>query len=153
MIEARQQDEWATELLNGTVTALKNVVPISPKVAQPEWLDNELELTYGVLIGFTGDMKGNLVVRGSLDTFGNIGQEMFGMPLQDEMLQSFTGEFGNMLAGSLATLISLKGLETDITAPTVLRGNSVLSGYEQSILLSVVYEAAGQLDIFLMLKQ
>lgn len=148
----KDQGPLANELLNGTVTALKNVVPLSPKVTQPRILKNELKMTYGVLIGFTGDLKGNLVIRGEEETFGSLGQEMFGFPLQDEMLQSFTGEFGNMIAGSLATLISLKGWETDITAPTVMQGCSILGGYEKSILLSVIYETAGQLDIFLMLK-
>jgi len=148
-----EDSQWVTELLNGTITALKNVVPIKPKIAPPEIQDTDLELSYGVLIGFTGDLKGNLVIRGDLQTFGAIGQEMFGMPLQDEMLRSFTGEFGNMLAGSLATLVSLKGWETDITAPTIVQGQSTLSGYEKSIKLPIVYDQLGNLDIFLMMKQ
>ncbi|WLV24850.1 chemotaxis protein CheX [Aciduricibacillus chroicocephali] len=149
----RDQEPWTTELLNMTVTALKNVVPLSPKVTPPKVLRSELEMTYGVLIGFTGDLKGNLVIRGDVNTFGNLGQVMFGMPLQDEMLQSFTGELGNMLAGSMATLVSLEGRATDITAPTVMQGSSILAGYEQSIMLSVHYEMVGKLDIFLMLKE
>lgn len=149
----KNQEPWTTALLNMTVTALKNVVPLSPKVMPPKLLTSELEMTYGVLIGFTGDLKGNLVIRGDVDTFSNLGQVMFGMPLQDEMLQSFTGELGNMLAGSMATLISLEGRATDITAPTTMQGNSILAGYEQSVILSAHYETVGNLDLILMLKQ
>ena len=149
----KNQEPWATELLNGTVTSFKNLVPLSPTVSRTDWLHSELEMTYGVLIGVTGDLKGNLVIRSEADVFGILGEVMFGMPLEGDMLQSFTGEFGNMMAGSLATLISLKGWTTDITAPTVMRGHSILSGFEQSIQLTIEYEKVGAIDIFLMLKR
>lgn len=139
------------ELLHGTMAALKVVVPVPPVIERAELQDCPLELNYGVLIGFAGDVRGNLVIRGSEEAFGKLGEIMFGMPLEGEMLLSFTGEFANMLAGSMATFISHKGLETDITAPTVLRGHTFLAGYEESVRLPIFYKNIGTLDINLML--
>ena len=51
-----------------------------------------------MLIGITGDVKGLLVLEGNEIVFGGIGEAMFGMPLEGEMLGSFSGELGNMIA-------------------------------------------------------
>jgi len=151
-LSVEKRGDLAEELLNGTMAALKVVVPVPLMVDQIEEQTSHLELTYGVLIGFAGDIKGNLVIKGDREVFSKLGEKMFGMPLEGEMLLSFSGEFGNMLAGSLATFISHKGFETDITAPTVLQGNTYLSGHEKSICLPIRYDDIGKLDIYLMLK-
>lgn len=145
--------KFLTELLNGVIASLKMIVPSHPKVKKPRLLKEDLSLQYGVLIGYAGDVKGNLIVRGVPTVFSKIGEKMFGMPLEGEMLRSFTGEFGNMLGGSLATMMSHQGIESDITAPTILQGESTLSGFDQSIILSVSYEELGEIDIVVMMNQ
>ena len=145
--------KFLTELLNGVIASLKMIVPSHPKVKKPTLLNEDLSLQYGVLIGYAGDVKGNLIVRGIPEVFATIGEKMFGMPVEGDMLRSFTGEFGNMLGGSLATMMSHQGIESDITAPTILQGESTLSGFDQSILLSVSYEELGEIDIVVMIKQ
>src|SRR5699024_12443098 len=113
--------KYLTELLNGVIASLKMIVPSDPKVKKPRLLKEDLSLQYGVLIGYAGDVKGNLIVRGVPTVFSKIGEKMFGMPLEGELLRSFTGEFGNMLGGSLATVMSTQGMESDITLPSLLQ--------------------------------
>lgn len=87
-----------------------------------------LQLQFGVLIGITGDVKGKLILSGQTDVFSIIGETMFGTTIENDMLTSFSGELGNMIAGGLATNIVNKGLTTDITYPTILKGDTAISG-------------------------
>src|SRR5699024_374949 len=139
--------KFLTELLNGVIASLKMIVPSHPRVKKPRLLKEDLSLQYGVLIGYAGDVKGNLIVRGLPTVFSKIGEKMFGMRLEGEMLRSLTGECGTMLGASLATIMSHQGIESDITAPTNLQGESTLSGCDQSIILSVSYAELGEIDI------
>lgn len=45
---------------------------------------------------------------------------MFGIPMTGVLLESFIGEFANMLTGNLATLLSNHSLTTDISPPKFL---------------------------------
>lgn len=139
------------ELLNGVLFSLKAVVPIQHEVNKPQTLQQPLLINYGVLIGFLGDINGKLLLKGHQSIFGSIGEAMFGMAVEGEMLTSFTGELGNMIAGSLSTNISEKGIKTDITSPTVMDGETKLSGYQKAISLVVNFDGLGTMDIQLLL--
>lgn len=108
------------ELLNGTYTALKSIVPLQHDMMKPQLLGNTLQVE-------------------------------FGMPVEEEMLASFSGELGNMLAGGLSTNIVQNGIKTDITSPTIMQGSTTLSGYERAIHMRAVFEAKGVLNIYLLL--
>lgn len=145
--------ENITHVLNGTIEAVKGVIPIPLVVGKPSLLTEPLTQTeIGVLIGMVGHVRGRLVIEGEAKTFGGIGEAMFGMALEGEMLQSFTGELGNMLAGNLCTIVAQKGLEIDITPPTVMVGASKLYGFERALRVPVAIEGKGELHIILMLE-
>lgn len=143
--------EIITYLLNGTMASIKNVVPIPHRASKPTLQQDSLKLQYGVLIGITGDIKGNLVLTSEIDVFQKIGETMFGMPLGPEMLTSFSGELANMIAGGLSTNMAQYGVKTDISAPTIIEGTTTLSGYRNVISLPLHFEAIGELTIFLLL--
>ncbi len=107
----------------------------------------------GVLIGMTGDIRGRLIIDGNEETFGKIGEGMFGIMVEGEMLESFAGELGNMIAGSLSTFISQKGLEMDITPPTVLVGQTKIYGFNRAYRLPITVHGAGTIMILLMIEQ
>ena len=46
------------------------------------------------------------MIEGTNGCMSKIGESMFGMPLEGEMLESFAAEFGNMLAGNIATSLA-----------------------------------------------
>lgn len=150
-IAATDRNRTITVLLNGTNSTLQSIVPIPYQMSKPSLLGNSLHLEFGVLIGITGDIKGRLVLAGDPAVFRSIGESMFGMPVADEMLSSFSGELGNMLAGGIATTIVEHDVTTDITAPTIMQGNTTLSGYEKSIRLTATFEGSGDLGIYLLI--
>lgn len=138
-------------LLNGTYTSLKAIVPIKQELKKPSLLGKSLQLNFGVLIGITGDIKGKIILSADTHIFSSVGEAMFGMPLEGEMLASFSGELGNMIAGSLSTIIADNGIKTDITAPTIMKGDTTLTGYERAIQMTVILENIGELKIYLLL--
>lgn len=141
-----------TDLLNATYKSLKSIVPVHYEMSKPRLLGKSLELQFGVLIGVTGDIKGRLILAGHREVFGAIGESMFGMPLDGEMLSSFSGELGNMIAGGISTTIVENDLKTDITAPTIMEGNTRLSGYENAIQVTAEFENIGGMNIYLLLN-
>jgi len=127
-----------TEVLNGTIESVQSIIPFDVTIYSPSLIEAPLVQTeLGVLIGMTGDMKGRLVIEGNHQTFGRIGQKMFGMPIEGEMLESFTGELANMIAGNLATVVAQKEVSIDITPPTVIVGSTKLYGFEKAFRVPV----------------
>lgn len=146
--------EKVTSVLNGTIESVKGVIPLTLDVEKPTIMSQPLEQTeIGVLIGMTGDVRGRIVIESTESTFGAIGEVMFGMALEGEMLQSFTGELGNMIAGNLSTKISEQGINMDITPPTVMVGNSKLYGFERAFRVPIIIEDKGQVQIILMVEE
>ena len=135
-------------ILNGTIYALKTILPMNINIASPSiTTEPYTQLEMGVLIGLVGDIKGRVIIDGSPSTFGNIGSSMFGMPLEGEMLESFTGEFGNMIAGNLCTHAGQSQLELDITPPTVMVGNTKLYGFQHAFSLPASIDGVGNITI------
>jgi chemotaxis protein CheX len=81
-------------LLSECEEALKNVLPLNFQVEKNIFPNSYIEINIGVLIGFTGEVKGKLILIGSIPVFSYIGELMFGMPLEGELLESFIGGLG-----------------------------------------------------------
>lgn len=145
-----QRNILIRDLLNGTYQSIEHVIPLESKMNKPNRIESFISIEYGVLIGITGDIKGKLVLTGTKPMFASIGLAMFQMPVEGEMLTSFSGELGNMIAGNLSTNIDGQGYKIDITHPSILEGNSRISGFKQAIQLKLNIETAGELDIFLL---
>ncbi|MBS4173222.1 chemotaxis protein CheX [Bacillus sp. FJAT-49736] len=142
-----------TDVLNGTIESIKAVLPIRVDIRQPQLFNSPFnQHTIGVLIGITGDIKGRIVIDGEEEVFSKIGEVMFGMPLIGEMLESFAGELGNMIAGNMSTQIASNGLLVDITPPTVIVGHSKIFGFSKAIRLPIQIEQVGELNIILMIE-
>lgn len=142
-----------TSVLNGTIQAVKTIIPLNLEMSKP-LLINEPFLQHGisVLIGMTGDVRGRLIIEGNSDAIGRIGETMFGMTLEGEMLESFAAELGNMIAGNLATLLTIDNIVMDISPPTVLIGETKMYGFEKAIHLPITIEADHTIHIILMIE-
>ena len=137
-------------ILNGTIHSLKTILPMPITIGSPTMsVEPYIQQEMGVLIGIIGDLKARIIIDGSPTIFGNIGGAMFGMPLEGEMLESFTGEFGNMIAGNLCTHVGEQNLELDITPPTVMVGNTKLYGFQQAFRLPATIETVGDITVLL----
>lgn len=151
VISTKQRSGAITHLLNGTLSSLKTVVPMQFEIRKPKLIEKNFRLTFGVFIGITGDIKGKLVLSSSSELFGSIGELMFGMSLEVEMLNSFSGELGNMIAGGLSTNIAEKDININITAPTIMTGDTTLSGYKEGVEVTTIFEADKEMKLFLLM--
>ena len=141
-------------ILNGTIQALKTIIPLEVTMGAPAMTTEPYEQQeMGVLIGIVGDLKGRIILDSTPASFSNIGNMMFGRPLEGEMLESFTGEFGNMMAGNLCTQVGQNGLELDITPPTVMVGHTKLYGFQKAFQLKVTIATVGEITILLTIDE
>lgn len=146
-------NEHVTIMLNSAIDSLKTVLPIPVAVDQPTLVTAPFnQETMSVLIGVTGNIRGRILFDGNEELFSQVGAAMFGMPISNDMLDSFAGELGNMIAGNLSTFVSQKGLTIDITPPTVIVGDTKLYGFDKALRLPVKLEDIGTLTVVLMLE-
>lgn len=139
-----------TGILNSMVESIKLVIPLEVTVDKPSLLKEPFKQNdIGVLIAFTGDIHGRLMIDANKLTISNLGELMFGMAIEGEMLESFAGELSNMIAGNLATILTRHKIELDITPPTVIAGSSKIYGFERGFRLPVGVAEAGQLSVVL----
>lgn len=141
------------DVLHRTIESVQTVIPLPAEAGKPALLEvRETALSFGVLIGITGYLRGRLIIHGEQSVFSSIAETMYGMLLDEEMLASFTAELGNMIAGHLATALSAQAVEIDITPPTVLTGDVHMHGTSQALSLPVEIEKAGNISILFMLE-
>jgi chemotaxis protein CheX len=143
-----------TDLIESTIESVQSVVPL-PVTASPACLWNESVLKHElcVAIGITGDIIGKMLIDGPQAAFSKLGECMFGMALEGEMLQSFVGEVANMLAGNMCTVISQRGRSIDITPPRVSIGEVPTEEYTQGVAVPFTIEGVGELHIVLLRKE
>nr|WP_236587652.1 chemotaxis protein CheX [Tumebacillus amylolyticus] len=106
-----------------------------------------------VLIGVTGDLRGRFLLVAEDGVFSSVAESMYGMSLSGEMLSSFVGEIGNIVAGTMATKLSLRKFRVDITPPTVLSGTTNISGFKSAIQVPLEAGDRGLLTLLLIFEE
>lgn len=148
-----ESQEKVTGLIDGIMDSIRQVIPVPATFGHAAVLEGAaVQSEIGVLVGFTGDSYGRIVIQGSGEAFGGLGGAMFGMPLEGELLHSFIGELANMIAGNTSTQLFNKGRKIDITPPTVMVGKLQIYGFEQGITLPVALADIGELSIVLTIQ-
>jgi chemotaxis protein CheX len=143
-----------TNILNSTIDSVRTVIPSEISIENPVLYSSaSVSSSLSVLIGMTGEVQGRLIIEGDPTIFGAISELMFGMQLEGEMLESFTCELGNMIAGNLATHASQRRVTMDITPPTLLIGQTTIKGFSQAVAVPVNIAEKGKLNIILMIEQ
>ena len=128
------------QILNSMIQSLTAVIPVQFEVLAPSITAEPYEQKeLSVLIGFHGDIRGRLIIDTREETISQIGEAMFGMKIEGEMIESFTGELGNMVAGNLCTLLEKEKLSLDISPPTVLTGETKFFGFKQAFKLPLEF--------------
>ncbi|MDP4091415.1 MAG: chemotaxis protein CheX [Bacillota bacterium] len=93
-----------------------------------------------VLIGLTGEIKGNVVISLAKSLACKIASAMMcGMPVPelDELAKSAIAEMCNMILGHTANLFSINGMNIDITPPTVLTGENMEFSPSKTVIVCV----------------
>lgn len=131
------KDKELLHLVNGTISSLKTLLPLHNEFEPVHVINKYGSIQFGTMVSFTGDIEAELILHGDSGVFSQIGQHMFGMPIEGELLDSFTGEFGNMVAGNLSTLIVEQGFQTDISTPTLINETTKLVGKAIHIIVKI----------------
>lgn len=143
-----------TYFLHEVRKAANNVIPLPHTAGETSVFEAPIiQPEIGVLIGITGHLHGRLLLESSSQVFSSIGNEMFGMPLKGDMLESFAGELGNMIGGNISTGVSTSGILIDITPPIVLVGQTKISGFSKAHSIPLQIERAGELRIIYILEE
>lgn len=128
-------------ILNSTIQSLTAVIPVNFKVLSPSLTTQPYEQKeLSVLISLIGDLRGRLIIDTNEETISHIGEAMFGMKIESAMIESFTGELGNMVAGNLCTVLEKNSLTLDISPPTVLTGETKFYGFQKAFNLPLRFE-------------
>jgi len=139
------------DIHKSTIESIKQILPIPYKNITKPVVHTELTCQFGVLVGITGSIKGKILYKADADFFSFVGEIMFGMAVEGEMLKSFAGELGNMISGGLCTDAFSKGMTIDITAPIIMEGSMALSGFKEAIEIELTFQNSKKLTIGLMI--
>ena len=99
-----------------------------------------------IIVGFTKQIRGNVVYNMSEDTAKYIASTMMmGMPVEnfDEMAQSAVSEMSNMLTANAATNLAAMGLEVDISTPSLSVGADFQVKISNEKYLTVTMDVSG----------
>lgn len=140
------------KLVNPFVDAFTSVMPQmgfpEPKRAKLYVREkNAVSRGVAVVVGFTKQIRGNVVYNMSVDTAKSIASTMMmGMPIADfdTMAQSAISELSNMLTANAATNITGMGLEVDISTPSLSIGESFQIKISDTQYLTVEMDLGGQ---------
>lgn len=144
---------YVTDLLNSTLSAIQAVIPARIMHSSPALIERSfMQSDKSVLIGITGEIPGRLILDGHHATFSNLAQTMYGMALEGDMLDSFVGEIGNMVAGNAVSELSMKGVSVNISPPTVFVGETKITGFEQGIQVPLELRDVGAMNVVLIVE-
>lgn len=142
--------------LMASTKVLKDMCFIEAKIAKPYIKDPVfLENTLVIFIGITGVMRGQVMIAFEDHVACDIASKMIMMPVteMDELAKSAICELGNMILGNTATIFSTKGIDIDITPPTVGNGTMKFSNnYAQNICVPLEYEGNKKIEINIAMK-
>jgi len=97
-----------------------------------------------IMIGITGDLKGNVAINLDEQVAKRIASNMMGgMPVEtlNEIAISAVSELGNMIMGRVSTFFSHRNIAIDITPPTLLRGEKLEINYSTFPLLTICFSS------------
>lgn len=143
--------EHINPFLIASTKILKDMCFVDSKIGKPYIKNTEFtEDTLVILIGITGEIRGQVMIAFSNEVACNIASKMIMMPVSqlDELSNSAICELGNMILGNTATIFSTQGIEIDITPPTLCMGNvSFSNNYTQNICIPLIYEDGKIIEI------
>lgn len=143
--------EHINPFLMASVKILKDVCQIDATMGKPCVRSTEFtEDSLIIMIGVTGEMKGQVLINFSNPVACDIASKMTMMPITelDELGSSAICELGNMILGHAATIFSTKGIEIDITPPTTCKGNVTFNtAYSANICVPLIYEGDKMIEI------
>lgn len=121
--------EYINPFIEASQTVLKQIASLDAKLGKV-YLKTSPYRSEDIIImvGLTGKLRGQAIFSMSRDFGMKIASSMMmGMPVAefDEMSKSAISELANMIMGNAATLLYNRGINIDITPPSLLMGENM----------------------------
>lgn len=121
--------EYINPFIGAAQKLLRDVCQLETRLQKPYLKEAMYEGdVLAVIIGITGNIKGQVILSLNITTACNIASKMMmGMQVDElnDMAKSAISELSNMILGNAATVLSQKGLSVDITPPSVCLGKDM----------------------------
>lgn len=134
--------DFVNPFLISATKILKDMCFIDAKIGKPYVKDNIDHDSVIIMLGITGQLRGQVVISLNQTAACDIASKMVMMPVSeiDELSGSAICELGNMILGNAATVFSTKGLSIDITPPSLCIGKMAFMNASKSICIPLSYE-------------
>lgn len=149
--------EYINPFLMSASSIMKDMCQLDVKVGKPYIKTTEFaEESVIIMIGITGEIRGQVIIAFSLPVACDIASKMIMMQVTEmnELSMSAISELGNMILGNAATIFSTKGIGIDITPPTLCRGSlSITTSYAKNICVPLCYDDGKYVELDIALRQ
>lgn len=137
-------------LLDGLTNAFNEILPNQVIINPPTLFQQPHAcIHYCVLVGMVGDLKARIIIDADELIYSKLCQSLYGFQLDGELLESFVGEFGNMVAGKTCVFSTNDTLNLDITTPTVMIGETQIAIVKHTFALPISISNIGDLKLLL----
>lgn len=148
--------EHINPFLIAATKVLKDMCFVDVSIGKPYVKTTEFtEDTLVIMIGVTGEMRGQVMIALENHIALDIASKMMMMPVMvmDDLSTSAISELGNMILGNTATVFSTKGIGIDITPPTLCTGNVTFSNnYSKNLCIPLSYDGDKVIEFNVSLK-
>ncbi len=134
--------DFVNPFLISATKILKDMCFVDTKIGKPYIRDNIDNDSVIIMLGITGQLRGQVVILLNQLAACDIASRMIMMPVSeiDELSGSAICELGNMILGNAATVFSTKGLSIDITPPSLCIGKMAFMNASKSICVPLSYD-------------
>lgn len=154
---AEMNVEYINPFLAAATSILRDMCQINTKMGAPYVKTNEFASeSVIIIIGVTGELRGQVVVGLPMPVACDIASRMIMMPVTEmnELTMSALSELGNMILGNAATILSTKNIGIDITPPTMCQGTMTISSlYAKNICIPLTYDDNKVIELDVALKK
>ncbi|SKC75563.1 chemotaxis protein CheX [Maledivibacter halophilus] len=137
--------EYINPFIKASKDILTQMTHVEYKVGKPTLKSSPCNANnIVILIGITGDIKGQAMINLNKSVALNVVSNMMGgMEIAElnDISKSALSELGNMILGNSATLLFNAGIKIDITPPTLMIGDNLSISSDQMKVISVPLEA------------
>lgn len=138
--EKVENDMKIVQLKRGTKIAMESIVPFSSFVKEMRAVRS---ISQGdeiaVALHLMGDVSCQFLMQAERDFFAAVGQSMFGLSADSPYLESFIGEFGNMVGGSIAMNMQDQ-MNIDLSPPSVYMNRRPNPDFIDAFCLPIVFD-------------
>jgi chemotaxis protein CheX len=121
--------EYVNPFIEASQSIIKTMAGIDAKLGKVFLKDSPYSSdSIAIIIGVTGKMRGQVIMAMNIKTACEIASSMMGgMPISelDEISKSAISELSNMILGNTATILANRGIEIEITPPSMVLGENI----------------------------